>query len=73
QFLIQVNRLETLNPLRVLQRGFSLTRKATDMSVVRSPEDVRPGDRIRTDVEGGVIWSRIESAPSQAQLFPGEE
>ena len=73
QFLIQVNRLETLNPLRVLQRGFSLTRKATDMSVVRSPEDVRPGDRIRTDVEGGVIWSRIESTPSQAQLFPGEE
>lgn len=52
--------LESLSPLNVLKRGYSLTRKEADQSVVRGPEQVRPGDRLVTVVERGRIVSRVE-------------
>ncbi len=61
-------RLENLSPLNVLARGYSLTRKEADGSVVRSPEQVRPGDRLVTTVQNGRIVSRAEG-PVQAELF----
>lgn len=61
-------RLETLSPLNVLARGYSLTRKEADGSVVRGPEQVRPGDRLVTTVQNGRILSRVEG-PVQAELF----
>jgi exodeoxyribonuclease VII large subunit len=63
----QAARLETLSPLNVLGRGYSLTRKLTDLAVVRSPEQVRPGDRLITLVQHGRLVSRVEEtepAPS---------
>jgi exodeoxyribonuclease VII large subunit len=62
-------RLETLSPLNVLARGYSLTRKEADGSVVRGPEQVRPGDRLVTTVQNGTVLSRVEG-PVQAELFP---
>ncbi len=52
-------RLETLSPLNVLGRGYSLTRRE-DGTVVRSPEQVRPGDRLVTQVQGGRFATRVE-------------
>ena len=51
--------LETLSPLNVLSRGYSLTRTA-DGKVVRSPSDVQPGDELVTRVAAGEITSRVE-------------
>jgi exodeoxyribonuclease VII large subunit len=56
-------RLETLSPLNVLGRGYSLTRRAADLNVVRRPDQVRPGDRLVTQLEGGRIFSRVEDEP----------
>lgn len=53
-------RLETLSPLNVLGRGYSLTCTEADRSVVRSPQQVRPGDRLVTTVQHGRIVSRVE-------------
>ena len=61
-------RLETLSPLNVLARGYSLTRKEADGAVLRSPDQVQPGDRLVTTVEHGRIVSRVE-APTQGDLF----
>jgi exodeoxyribonuclease VII large subunit len=55
-------RLEALSPLNVLARGYSLTRKEADNSVVRAPEQVSPGDRLVTQVQHGRIVSRVENA-----------
>ncbi len=52
-------RLETLSPLNVLARGYSLTRTETG-EVVHRPEQVRTGDRLVTTVEHGRIVSRVE-------------
>ena len=51
--------LDTLSPLNVLGRGYSLTRTA-DGRLVRTPADVQPGDTIVTRVAGGEITSRVE-------------
>jgi exodeoxyribonuclease VII large subunit len=54
-------RLETLSPLNVLARGYSLTRTERDAHLVRSPTQVQPGDRLVTLVQHGRITSRVEA------------
>ncbi|HXG09421.1 MAG TPA: exodeoxyribonuclease VII large subunit [Gemmataceae bacterium] len=53
-------RLESLSPLNVLGRGYSLTRMESDRSVVRSAAQVRPGDRLLTLLHSGSVVSRVE-------------
>jgi exodeoxyribonuclease VII large subunit len=53
-------RLETLSPLNVLARGYSLTRIESG-EVIRSSEQVRAGDRLITTVQHGRIVSRVEA------------
>jgi exodeoxyribonuclease VII large subunit len=53
-------RLRSLDPDRTLARGWSITR-GPDGSVVRSPDDVRPGDALVTRVAGGELRSTVSS------------
>jgi exodeoxyribonuclease VII large subunit len=64
-------KLQSLSPLNVLSRGYSLTRKETDQSVVRRADQVRPGERIETLVQAGRIISRVEEAPAVAAESQG--
>jgi exodeoxyribonuclease VII large subunit len=57
----QAGRLETLSPLNVLGRGYSLTRRRTDGIVVRSPDQVQAGERLVTRLQHGQILSRVEA------------
>jgi exodeoxyribonuclease VII large subunit len=52
--------LDALSPLGVLARGYSLTLQDDGTTVVRSSEDCRPGDRIRTRLGAGTLISRVE-------------
>jgi len=63
-------RLETLSPLNVLTRGYSLTLTITG-KLVRSPADVRPGDGLITRLAAGTIRSRVE--PGTAEPGTAEE
>jgi len=64
-------RLETLSPLQVLARGYSLTHTA-DGRLVRDPDDLRPGDVLVTRVAGGTIRSLVtEAVPDAARGFAG--
>lgn len=56
----QAARLESLSPLNVLARGYSLTRTELGQAVVRTPEQVRPGDRLVTLLQHGSVISRVE-------------
>jgi exodeoxyribonuclease VII large subunit len=53
-------RLEGLSPLNVLARGYSLTRKENEQTVLRTTEQIRPGDRLVTQLSQGRIFSRVE-------------
>jgi exodeoxyribonuclease VII large subunit len=53
--------LDALSPLAVLARGYSLTLNHEDHSVIRSPDQVQPGQLIITRLAHGQITSRVES------------
>lgn len=53
-------RLDSLSPLKVLARGYSLTRTADSPRVLRHAAEVRPGDRIVTRLASGQLISRVE-------------
>jgi exodeoxyribonuclease VII large subunit len=59
--------LRALDPQRTLARGWSITRRAQDGSLVRSPEDVTEGDRLVTTVAEGEITTTVtpQDEPSQ--------
>ena len=54
-------RLALLDPAKLLQRGWSITRGA-DGSVLRSIADAHPGELITTQVADGSLSSRIEES-----------
>jgi exodeoxyribonuclease VII large subunit len=60
--------LEAVSPNRVLQRGYSITTRKKDGAIVRSPKDVKAGERIVTHVADGEIESRVDDA-NQPRLF----
>jgi exodeoxyribonuclease VII large subunit len=53
--------LEALSPIAVLGRGYSLTFHADGKALIRSAEDVRPGQLILTRLATGQIMSRVEA------------
>lgn len=55
--------LEALSPLGVLARGYSLTVRRDDGAVIRSAEQVQPGEALITRLAQGQITSRVESIP----------
>jgi exodeoxyribonuclease VII large subunit len=52
--------LQSLSPLNILARGYTLTFHEADGAVVRSTNQARPGDRLVTRVADGRILSRVE-------------
>jgi exodeoxyribonuclease VII large subunit len=64
-------RLEALNPLRVLERGYSITRTLRDGRVLRRASETGPGEAIETILQEGRLVSRVEQtlrrAPREAK------
>jgi exodeoxyribonuclease VII large subunit len=58
-------RLDALSPLKVLERGYSVTRLLPSGTVVRSTEQVQPGDLLETRLYSGKLTSRLESVDGQ--------
>ncbi len=52
--------LESLSPLAILARGYSLTRRLADDRWIRSAETLSPGDEIVTRFARGEVTSRVE-------------
>lgn len=64
-------RLESLSPLRVLSRGYTVTQRL-DGSVVRDAGELQIGESIRTRCDRGEFISRVEQIQS-TPVKPGEE
>lgn len=52
--------IELLDPIRVLQRGFSITSDELGRAVL-DPETLKTGQKIRTQVAGGIIESSVDN------------
>jgi exodeoxyribonuclease VII large subunit len=57
-----LSRLEALSPLKILTRGYTVSRRLPKHTLVGSYQDVLPGDRMETLVSDGVIVSFVEQA-----------
>jgi exodeoxyribonuclease VII large subunit len=53
-------KLESLSPLAVLRRGYSLTQRSEDGRLITNPDDVGAGQQITTRLAGGGLISRVE-------------
>ena len=55
--------LDHLNPLGILSRGYSITRKYPGGAILKDAADAKPGDIISTTLHKGAVWSRVEKNP----------
>ena len=53
-----IEKLDVLNPLNTLKRGYSITKK--DNKVITSIKDVKVNDELRVDIKDGYIISNIK-------------
>jgi exodeoxyribonuclease VII large subunit len=68
QLAARSGKLESLSPLAVLGRGYSLTSTVDDGQLVRNWQQASAGKLIRTRLAEGELTSRVESSePSPAQ------
>ncbi len=58
--------LEHLNPLGILSRGYSITKKLADGRILKSGRDAKPGDMIQTILYKGSVFSRVERSEPEA-------
>ena len=63
-------RLESLSPLAVLGRGYSVTLRHTDGAVIRDAARLKPGDLVRTRLLRGEFRSRVLSALESPKAAP---
>lgn len=56
-YLLLNTKLETLNPLGIMAKGFSLA--SIDNHYIRSVSEVKVGDKISTEVKDGKIISQV--------------
>ena len=54
------SQLQSLSPLAVLGRGYSLTKRTADGQVIRDAAELAPGDQITTRFAAGKATSRVE-------------
>jgi exodeoxyribonuclease VII large subunit len=53
-------RLETLNPLAVLDRGYSITRRLADFSIIKDVAQIGVGESVAVKVAKGEMVCRVE-------------
>ena len=61
QLSLRLSRLDALSPLKTLARGYSVSRRCDNESLIRSIEDIAKGERIETILADGRLISMIES------------
>jgi exodeoxyribonuclease VII large subunit len=62
--------LESLSPLAVLGRGYSVTRRTSDGVVIRDARDLSLGDELHTRFQRGQALSRVERVERQEGEAP---
>ena len=60
--------LDALSPLKVLGRGYSITRKTDSREIIHSSEQLAIGDQITTMLGHGEVVSRIEAVSAASEI-----
>ncbi len=57
---LALSRLDTLSPLKILERGYSVSRRLPNKVLLKSVNDVHAGDRMETILPDGEVVSFVE-------------
>lgn len=60
QLTARASRLHTLSPLATLERGYSVTRKLPEGSIVHDSATLTPGDTVETQLARGLLICRVD-------------
>jgi exodeoxyribonuclease VII large subunit len=66
----RAGQLESLSPLAVLARGYSVTTRLDDGQIVRAAEQLSAGQRIHTRFAKGSVNSRVEVVTPDGEIAP---
>ena len=64
QISLMQERLKDLNPYSILNRGYSITRRLPEKTVIRGVEEVREGDRVSVSLAEGELEPPQSTPPS---------
>lgn len=70
---LSLSRLDALSPLRILARGYSVSRRLPQKVLLKSIGDIYPTDRMETILSDGYIISYVEKIVEKRQNATGEE
>ncbi len=60
RYQVMASRLAALNPMAVLERGYSITRKLPQRSIIKSTRQIRINDPVEITLASGTLLGRIE-------------
>ena len=55
-----LGKLDSLSPLSILQRGYTITRKVPLLQILRDATDVKEGDRVEVKLFRGKLLCGVE-------------
>ncbi|NOY89290.1 MAG: exodeoxyribonuclease VII large subunit [FCB group bacterium] len=57
---LSLSKLDALSPLKILLRGYSVSRNYPESTLVRSINDIHPGEKLETILPDGRVFSLVE-------------
>lgn len=67
-----IAKLDALSPLKILSRGYSVTRTIPGLKIVKDYRDVTPGSRVLVNLHEGSLVCSIEKADSGEEVLEGK-
>jgi len=64
-----LRKLDSLSPLGILQRGYSITRKIPTLQILREADQVCQGDQVEVQLHRGILICEVETKKGPGERY----